>query len=78
MYILSTVKKNTANVCCYSICDLVEKVEFKCFEVSFERTEPLFNDRRKMEIGIFYYIDDQYFKDFLDPYLMQNKEKVNE
>ena len=25
----------------------------------------------------FYYIDDQYFKDFPDPYLMQNKEKVN-
>ena len=31
-----------------------------------------------MEIGHFYYIDDQYFKDFPDPYLMQNKEKVNE
>lgn len=30
-----------------------------------------------MEIGHFYYIDDQYFKDFPDPYLMQNKEKVN-
>ena len=30
-----------------------------------------------MEIGHFYYIDDQYFKDFSDPYLMQNKEKVN-
>ena len=27
-----------------------------------------------MEIGHFYYIDDQYFKDFPDPYLMQNKE----
>lgn len=25
-----------------------------------------------MEIGHFYYIDDQYFKDFPDPYLMQN------
>ena len=31
----------------------------------------------EMEIGHFYYIDDQYFKDFPDPYLMQNKEKVN-
>lgn len=30
-----------------------------------------------MEIGHFYYIDDQYFKDFPDSYLMQNKEKVN-
>ena len=30
-----------------------------------------------MEVGHFYYIDDQYFKDFPDPYLMQNKEKVN-
>ena len=29
-----------------------------------------------MEIGHFYYIDDQYFKDFPDSYLMQNKEKV--
>ena len=28
-----------------------------------------------MEIGHFYYIDDQYFKDFPDSYLMQNKEK---
>ena len=27
-----------------------------------------------MEIGHFYYIDDQYFKDFPDPYLMQNKD----
>ena len=27
-----------------------------------------------MEIGHFYYIDDQYFKDFPDSYLMQNKE----
>ncbi len=32
----------------------------------------------EMEIGHFYYIDDQYFKDFPDSYLMQNKEKVNE
>ena len=31
----------------------------------------------EMEIGHFYYIDDQYFKDFPDSYLMQNKEKVN-
>ena len=30
-----------------------------------------------MEIGHFYYIEDQYFKDFSDSYLMQNKEKVN-
>ena len=29
-----------------------------------------------MEIGHFYYIDDQYFKDFPDSYLMQNKEKA--
>lgn len=28
----------------------------------------------EMEIGHFYYIDDQYFKDFPDSYLMQNKE----
>ena len=31
----------------------------------------------KMEIGQFYYIDDQYFKDFPDSYLIQNKETVN-
>ena len=31
----------------------------------------------EMEIGHFYYIDDQYFKDFPDSYLMQNKEKVS-
>ena len=30
----------------------------------------------EMEIGHFYYIDDQYFKDFPDSYLMQNNEKV--
>ena len=30
----------------------------------------------EMEIGHFYYIDDQYFKDFPDSYLMQNKEKA--
>lgn len=29
------------------------------------------------EVGHFYYINNQYFKDFPDPYLMQNKEKVN-
>ena len=38
---------------------------------------PLFNDRRRNGNRNFYYIDDQYFKDFPDPYLMQNKEKVN-
>ena len=27
-----------------------------------------------MEIGHFYYIEDQYFIDFPDNYLMQNKE----
>ena len=58
----------SSNVCRYSICDL-EKVEFKCIEVPFERTEPLFDKiREKMEIGHFYYIDDQYFKDFPDSY----------
>ena len=31
-----------------------------------------------MEIGHFYYIEDQYFIDFPDNYLMQNKETVNE
>ena len=60
MYTLSTVRdyckclllldmtqiRSSSNVCRYSICDL-EKVEFKCFEVLFERTEPLFDDRRK-------------------------------
>lgn len=30
-----------------------------------------------MESGCFYYIDDQYFLDFPDPKLMQNKESVN-
>lgn len=30
-----------------------------------------------MEAGHFYYIDDSYFMDFPDPYLMKNKEKVN-
>ncbi|MFR8875379.1 MAG: type III toxin-antitoxin system CptIN family toxin [Roseburia faecis] len=50
----ATQTRSSSNVCRYSICDL-EKVEFKCFEVPFEK----------------------YFKDFPDPYLMQNKEKVN-
>lgn len=30
-----------------------------------------------MEIGHFYYIDDKYFEDFPDMYLMKNKETVN-
>ena len=30
-----------------------------------------------MKIGHFYYIKDQYFIDFPDTYLMQNKETVN-
>ena len=30
-----------------------------------------------MEIGHFYYIEDQYFIDFPDDYLMQNKETIN-
>ena len=30
-----------------------------------------------MEVGHFYYIDDSYFVDFPDPYLMKNKEAVN-
>lgn len=30
-----------------------------------------------MEVGHFYYIDDSYFMDLPDPYLMKNKEKVN-
>ena len=30
-----------------------------------------------MDNGHFYYIDDQYFIDFPDPMLMQNKETVN-
>ena len=42
----ATQIRSSSNVCRYSICDL-EKVEFKCFEVSFERTEPLFDDRRR-------------------------------
>ena len=29
-----------------------------------------------MEVGHFYYIDDSYFVDFPDPYLMKNKETV--
>jgi len=32
--------------------------------------------RRYMEAGHFYYIEDQYFIDFPDVYLMRNKEKV--
>ena len=30
-----------------------------------------------MNSGHFYFLNDQYFNDFSDPYLMQNKEKVN-
>ncbi len=29
-----------------------------------------------MDVGRFYFIDDQYFIDFPDPYLMQNKEQI--
>ena len=42
----ATQIRSSSNVCRYSICDL-EKVEFKCFEVPFERSEPLFGDRRR-------------------------------
>lgn len=42
----ATQTRSSSNVCRYSICDL-EKVEFKCFEVPFERMGPLFNDRRR-------------------------------
>lgn len=42
----ATEIRSSSNVCRYSICDL-EKVEFKCFEVPFERMGPLFNDRRR-------------------------------
>ena len=42
----ATQIRSSSNVCRYSICDL-EKVEFKCFEVPFERSEPLFDDRRR-------------------------------
>ena len=67
----ATQIRSSSNVCRYSICDL-EKVEFKCFEVLFERTEPLLALGEEMEIGHFYYIDDQYFKDFPDSYWCQN------
>ena len=40
----ATQIRSSSNVCRYLICDL-EKVEFKCFEVLFERTEPLFGWR---------------------------------
>lgn len=70
----ATQTRSSSNVCRYSICDL-EKVEFKCFEVPFERMGLFLTIGEEMEIGHFYYIDDQYFKDFPDPYLMQNKEK---
>ena len=30
-----------------------------------------------MDVGHFYYLEDQYFIDFPDPFLMQNKETVN-
>ena len=44
----ATQIRSSSNVCRYSICDLdLEKVEFKCFEVLFERTEPLFGVRRR-------------------------------
>ena len=29
-----------------------------------------------MEVGHFYYIDDSYFVDFPDPYLMKNKKTI--
>ena len=38
----ATQIRSSSHVCRYSICDL-EKVEVKCFEVPFERSEPLFD-----------------------------------
>lgn len=36
-----------------------------------------YSQEKEMETGHFYYIDDSYFVDFPDPYLMKNKEAVN-
>lgn len=41
------------------------------------RVESLLCQEKEMEVGHFYYIEDSYFVDFPDPYLMKNKETIN-
>lgn len=50
-----------------------QEVEFKCLRLH-SKEWGFFTKETNMENGHFYYISDQYFLDFPDPYLMQNKE----
>ena len=47
------------------------------FEALFARIELLLCEVIQMNVGHFYYLNDQYFIDFPDLYLMRNKEAVN-
>lgn len=47
------------------------------FEAPFSEWSFLIYGVVFMDIGHFYYIDDQYFIDFPDPFLMTNKEAIN-
>lgn len=53
-----------------------QEVEFKCFKLHSHEWSLFITERRFMEKGHFYYITDQYFLDFPDPKLMNNKENI--
>ena len=72
----ATQTRSSSNVCRYSICDL-ERSSSNVLRFRSRGRSLFLTIGEEMEIGHFYYIDDQYFKDFPDFYLMQNKEKVN-
>lgn len=64
-----------SNACRFSICDS-QVIEFKFSPIP--KGMGLFSEvYTYMDTGHFYFLRNQYFIDFPDPYLMQNKEKVN-
>lgn len=54
-----------------------QEVEFKCFKLHSREWSLFIMRGILMDKGHFYYINDQYFIDFPDPMLMNNKEAVN-
>lgn len=65
-----------SNVCRFSICDS-QVIEFKFYPIP-KGMGFLFSEVHiHMNTRHFYFINEQYFIDFPDPYLMQNKETVN-
>ncbi len=53
-----------------------QEVELKYLKLRL-RNGASFCTRYMMDTGCFYYLNDQYFTDFPDPFLMRNKDTVN-